>query len=108
LLGEGKKRMGKVQIGTVPAVVAVMLAIAPVSYGESSSVEAYGGHGGSVAGNVAGGSAETASPTWDSPSSALPFTGLDVALLGGGGLILLLAGVALSGLTGRMGIDYRR
>ena len=40
--------------------------------------------------------ASSASPSSASPSSsALPFTGLDLMLLAGGGLLLLLAGVAL-------------
>jgi hypothetical protein len=105
--------MGKVRIhiGAVAVVAVTMLALAPVSYGLSSSVETYGGQGGNVAGSVAsgttGGPGATVSPTSTSASSSssLPFTGLDVVLLGGGGLLLLLAGVAMARMAGRTSPD---
>jgi hypothetical protein len=105
--------MGKIriQIGAVAVVAVTMLALAPVSYGLSSSVETYGGQGGNVAGSVAsgttGGPGATVSPTSTSASSSssLPFTGLDVVLLGGGGLLLLLAGVAMARMAGRTSPD---
>lgn len=107
--------MGKIriQIGAVAVVAVTMLALAPVSYGLSSSVETYGGQGGNVAGSVAsgttGGPGATVSPTSASASSSstssLPFTGLDVVLLGGGGLLLLLAGVAMARMAGRTSPD---
>ena len=105
--------MGKIriQIGAVAVVAVTMLALAPVSYGLSSSVETYGGQGGNVAGSVAsgttGGPGATVSPpsTSASSSSSLPFTGLDVVLLGGGGLLLLLAGVAMARMAGRTSPD---
>ena len=61
--------MGKIRIyaGAVAVVAVTMLALAPVSYGLSSSVETYGGQGGNVAGSVAsgttGGPGATVSPT---------------------------------------------
>jgi hypothetical protein len=105
--------MGKIRIhiGAVAVVAVTMLALAPVSYGLSSSVETYGGQGGNVAGSVAsgttGGPGATVSPTSTSASSSssLPFTGLDVVLLGGGGLLLLLAGVAMARMAGRTSPD---
>ena len=109
--------MGKIRIyaGAVAVVAVTMLALAPVSYGLSSSVETYGGQGGNVAGSVAsgttGGPGATVSPTSASNSStststsSLPFTGLDVVLLGGGGLLLLLAGVAMARMAGRTSPD---
>jgi len=109
--------MGKIRIyvGAVAVVAAMMLALAPVSYGLTSSVETYGGQGGNVAGSVASGTAggpqATVSPTSasapasSSSSSSLPFTGLDVVLLGGGGMLLLLAGVAMARLAGRTSPD---
>ena len=107
--------MGKIRIcaGAVAVVAAMMLALAPVSYGLTSSVETYGGQGGNVAGSVASGTAggpeATVSPTSasapSSSSSSLPFTGLDVVLLGGGGMLLLLAGVARARLAGRTSPD---
>lgn len=85
------------------AVVAVMaLALAPVAHGQGSSVETYGGQGGNVASNVAGGGpSDAASPASSSGSTALPFTGLDVAFLGGGGLLLMLAGALMASVVGR-------
>lgn len=84
------------------AVVAVMaLALAPVAHGQGSSVETYGGQGGNVASNVAGGGPSDASPASSSDSTALPFTGLDVAFLGGGGLLLMLAGALMASVVGR-------
>lgn len=105
--------MGKIRIyaGAVTVVAVTMLALAPVSYGLSSSVETYGGQGGNVAGSVAsgttGGPGATVSPTSasNSSTSSLPFTGLDVVLLGGGGLLLLLAGVAMARMAGRTSPD---
>ncbi len=105
--------MGKIRIyiGAVAVVAVTMLALAPVSYGLSSSVETYGGQGGNVAGSVAsgttGGPGATVSPTSasNSSTSSLPFTGLDVVLLGGGGLLLLLAGVAMARMAGRTSPD---
>jgi hypothetical protein len=84
------------------AVVAVMaLALAPVAHGQGSSVETYGGQGGNVASNVAGGGPSDASPASSSGSTALPFTGLDVAFLAGGGLLLMLAGALMASVVGR-------
>ena len=107
--------MGKIRIwaGAVAVVAAMMLALAPVSYGLTSSVETYGGQGGNVAGSVASGTAGgpeatvslTSAPAPSSSSSSLPFTGLDVVLLGGGGMLLLLAGVAMARLAGRTSPD---
>jgi hypothetical protein len=84
------------------AVVAVMaLALAPVAHGQGSSVETYGGQGGNVASNVAGGGPSDDSPASSSGSTALPFTGLDVAFLAGGGLLLMLAGALMASVVGR-------
>lgn len=74
----------------------VMLAFAPTAMASNSSVETYGGQGGEVAGSVAGGDPTDPGASASSSSSALPFTGLDVELLAGGGLVLLLGGVAMA------------
>jgi hypothetical protein len=85
------------------AVVAVtVLALAPAASGQGSSVEIYGGQGGDMASDVAGGGpTDAASPASSSGSTALPFTGLDVAFLGGGGLLLMLAGALMASAVGR-------
>ena len=95
--------MGKIRIyaGAVAVVAVTMLALAPVSYGLSSSVETYGGQGGNVAGSVAsgttGGPGATVSPTSasNSSTSSLPFTGLDVGILAAVAAGLVLAGLML-------------
>ena len=76
----------------------VVLAFAPVAAASNSSVETYGGQGGELAGSVSGGDPSDPGASGDpaSNSSALPFTGLDLELLAGGGLILLLGGVAMA------------
>lgn len=76
----------------------VVLALAPTAMASNSSVETYGGQGGEVAGSVSGGDPTDPGASADpaSSSSALPFTGLDVELLAGGGLVLLLGGVAMA------------
>ena len=102
-------RKVKIHVGAVAVIAAIILSLAPVSYGEGSSVETYGGQGGTVAGNVASGTTsgpgETAPLTWGSHSTALPFTGLDLALLGGGGPLLVLAGAGMASLVGRTSPD---
>lgn len=109
-VGKGKRmRKLKAHFGVFAVIAALMLVLAPVSFGENSSVGTYGGSGGSVAGSVASGSAgsgsgATASPTASS-SSGLPFTGFDVALLAGGGLLLVLGGFAMARMAARNGSE---
>ena len=105
-------RKVKLHFGAFAVVAALMLVLAPVSFGQNSSVGTYGGSGGSVAGSVASGSAgsgsgSAASPTAtaSSSSSALPFTGFDVALLAGGGLLLVLGGFAMARMVARTGSE---
>lgn len=64
---------------------AFLIAVPAALGGVGSAQTVYGGTAGVSQAQVA-----TASS-----SSALPFTGLDLVLLGGGGLLLLLTGVAL-------------
>lgn len=79
-------------------VMVVALAFAPAAFASNSSVGTYGGQGGEVAGSVSGGSASEpgASSGAAANSSALPFTGLDLKLLAGGGLVLLLGGFGMA------------
>ena len=69
------------------AVSVLMFLAVPAAAMAQSSVGGYGGSG--------GGSASSVEP------STLPFTGLDVGLLAGGGLLLLLIGLAMTRLVPR-------
>ena len=102
--------MRRVCIGL--AAVAVVFALAPAALAQESSGAGYGGEGGGVAGQVdhgdggaagqAGGGGNAASEASNADESGLlPFTGLDVALILGGGLLLLAGGVALSRIVAR-------
>jgi hypothetical protein len=81
----------------IALVVAGLLAIAPAAMAQDSS--ALGGYAG------AGGEAQTqvtAAPSAEpAPEGSLPFTGLDLALVASGGLVLILAGAALARLVPR-------
>jgi hypothetical protein len=64
----------------------VTLALAPVAAAQTPADQGYGGEGGvagEVGGSVSGG------------GGSLPFTGLDLGLLIGGGLLLIAFGVML-------------
>ena len=94
--------------------IAAVFALTPAALAQSQSSGAgYGGEGGGVAGQVqGGGAAGQAGAGGGAPNVAseagnpdetglLPFTGLDVALIVGGGLLLLAAGVGLSRMVER-------
>src|SRR6266498_677952 len=126
LLGEGIRgrpfsagrlieREHKVKKGTrrLVAILTVVgaLALAPAAFAQSSGT-GYGGVAGGVAGSTAQGNGNnngtagksnegTAATEATSSNGVLAFTGLDLALLAGGGLVLLASGVALSRLVGR-------
>ncbi len=91
------------------------LALAPAAFAQSTGT-GYGGPAGGVAGQTAqGGNGSNGSGVAGNTSNSGPaatqastgnngvlaFTGLDLALLAGGGLVLLASGVALSRLVGR-------
>lgn len=73
-------------------VIIAALAFAPAAMADSSSVGTYGGQGGDVAGSV---SSDSGGDPADQ-AGALPFTGLDVGLMVGGGVLLLLVGFTMS------------
>jgi hypothetical protein len=93
-----------------------VLALAPAAVAQSTGT-GYGGQAGGVAGQVQqGGGGEqgvagaseqggdgngSAASSASSGNGVLPFTGLDLALIAGGGLLLLASGVALSRLVAR-------
>jgi hypothetical protein len=94
------------------SVVIGILALTPAAFAQSSGT-GYAGEGG-VAGQVSqggggneGGNGKVAGTTAASnatPSNnngVLAFTGLDLALIAGGGLLLLVGGVALSRMVAR-------
>jgi hypothetical protein len=109
------------------AAVTAVLAFAPAAFAQSTGT-GYGGQGGGVGGQVApgappsagggvaggvagggaagaeaapGGAAAAAQAGEAEEGGLLAFTGLDVALIVGGGLLLLAAGVALSRMVAR-------
>jgi hypothetical protein len=64
------------------AVLATVVVWAPTALAQDSSVDGYGGVQGGIQSDVEGG-------------GSLPFTGLDLGLLIGGGLLLLALGFGL-------------
>jgi hypothetical protein len=86
------------------------LALAPAAFAQSTGT-GYGGVAGQtaqgskdksgVAGNGGGNNDGPVATQASSSNGVLAFTGLDLALLAGGGLVLLASGVALSRLVGR-------
>ena len=114
-LGRLIEREHKVKKGTrrLVAIVTVVgaLALAPAALAQSTGV-GYSGPASGVAGqtaqgsngkggNTGGNTGPVASQSANGSTGFLPFTGLDLALLAGGGLVLLVSGVALSRLVGR-------
>lgn len=74
--------------------IVTSLVVAPAAAAQSSSVETYAGQQPFVAG--AGGSGGSGSAADPSAAGSLPFTGMDVMLALGGGLVLLMLGFALA------------
>ena len=103
----------RVAILTVVGVFA--LALAPAAFAQSTGTgysgvsgvagqTTQGNNGGGnngVAGATKTGTGSAASQASGNGNGVLAFTGLDLALLAGGGLVLLASGVALSRLVGR-------
>lgn len=96
-------------------VLALAVALPATASAQSSSVDAYGGDGNAVVGVSGGGGGSNGPPSSDSGtgpngsvsgtgangSGTLPFTGMDVSLLAGGGILLLLIGVGMARITAR-------
>ncbi len=104
-----EKPTGSIRGVCILAAVVAVLALAPAASAQSTGT-GYGGVAGGTAGQVQGGSGgnqgvaspNVASEAAEADSSGLlAFTGLDVALIAGGGLMLLLGGVGLSRLVAR-------
>jgi hypothetical protein len=114
-----EKVKGSTRAVCILAAIAAVLALAPAAFAQSSGT-GYGGQAGGVAGQVAPGGAPGGAPPSGAAGQAgagggaaaaeargaeegglLAFTGLDVALILGGGLLLLAGGVALSRVVAR-------
>jgi hypothetical protein len=103
---EHKVKKGTRRLVTILTVVGA-LALAPAALAQSTGT-GYDGPASAVAGQTAqgnndkgGNTGPVASQSASSGTGFLPFTGLDLVLLAGGGLVLLASGVALSRLVGR-------
>jgi hypothetical protein len=92
-------RMTRFTVAVLAAGV-LALAFASASFAANSSVETYSGGGGNVQTQVASGG-NPSEPSATSDSGSLPFTGFDVGLALGGGLILLAGGALIARLTPR-------
>jgi hypothetical protein len=104
-----EKATGSIRGVCILAAVAAVLALAPAAFAQTA--DPYAGTGGGTQGQVAqggtaggnaGGAPSVASePTESDSDGLLAFTGLDVALIAGGGLLLLAGGVGLSRMVAR-------
>ena len=75
-------------------VLALTLALTTSAFAQAPSSDGYADEGGQVQGQIQdSGSGPGAS------GGSLPFTGLDVTLIAGGGLLLLAAGIGMRRLT---------
>jgi hypothetical protein len=91
--------IGLFRVASLIAVVAG-LALAPAAYAQDSSFDAYGGERGEAVGATNGGGDPTdpgaTTTSRSSDSGVLPFTGMDVGFLLGGGLVLIAVGAGLA------------
>lgn len=76
------------------------IAFTSTAAAQESSIRTYGGDSANMAATLAqgggGGGGSTSDPT---AAGGLPFTGMDLMLAAGGGVLLLLAGLALARLV---------
>lgn len=93
----------KLTRSTVVAIVAVgLMASAPAAVAQETAVDGYQGVAGETQTGVEGDAAVgAASGSGSVDDGALPFTGLDLGLALGGGLLLLGIGLALSRVVAR-------
>ena len=104
------KRNGRTSIGRVKVrslIVALVVTVAALTastgaYAAGSSQHTYGGRGGNVQADIQSGAKDPG--TQGTVASAttpagLPFTGLDLALMLGGGLVLVASGMTLGRLA---------
>lgn len=83
-------------VALLSAIAAICLILPAASLAQSSSVGGYGGNGGEVQsalnGGADGGSADSGA---SAEAGSLPFTGLDLGWMLGGGIVLVGAGIAM-------------
>lgn len=79
----------------------MVLALAPSAIAQNSSATTYGGEGGDVVAGSTGDPADPSGTASGSSSGSLPFTGLDLSLLVGGGLVLIGIGVGMARIVPR-------
>jgi hypothetical protein len=105
-----EKATGSITRGVcILAAVAAVLVLAPAAFAQTEPYAGAGGGtqgqvgaGGAAGGNAGGGAPNVASePTEADEGGVLAFTGLDLALIAGGGLLLLAGGVGLSRVVAR-------
>lgn len=89
---------------SILAALVVMLVVAAPAFAQTASQNGYSGQGGQVQGQVDDDSTTPVAVVESGGSDSggggsLPFTGLDVALLAGAGLLLAGAGIGMRRLT---------
>jgi hypothetical protein len=83
-------------------VTASALVLSSAAYAAGSAQQTYGGKGGNVQAQIQGGAKDPGTGTAAASKPAgLAFTGLDLTLMLGGGLVLMASGMALSRLMVR-------
>jgi hypothetical protein len=83
-------------------VTAAALVVTSAAFASGSAQQTYGGRGGNVQAQIQGGAKDPGTGTKAaSKPGGLAFTGLDLTLMLGGGLVLIASGVALSRLMVR-------
>jgi hypothetical protein len=94
-------------ITSLVTVLALTLALTSTAFAQGASSDPYVDEGGQVQGQIGdegtggtGGTGEAAANTTSGDTGgSLPFTGLDLSLIAGGGVLLLAAGIAMRRLT---------
>jgi hypothetical protein len=99
----GRTSIGRVKVRSLIVALVVTVAALTASTGafaSGSAQQTYGGNGGNVQANIQGGAKDPQGTQGTAAASAktpggLPFTGLDLALMLGGGLVLIASGATL-------------
>ena len=90
-------------ITSLVTVLALTLALTSSAFAQGASSDPYVDEGGQVQGQIqdegTGGTEQAAATTSGDTGGSLPFTGLDLSLIAGGGVLLLAAGIAMRRLT---------
>jgi hypothetical protein len=97
----------RLSIAALVVTIAV-LAFAPGAFAQNSSVDTYGGSGGNIQSGISdpGDPGDPGDPS-ATDAGSLPFTGLDLGLAAGGGLLLLGLGAGMAMLSSPRRVDER-